>query len=187
MGNGASVSGPPAPGGDRERRRARRIVVASVVAFVLTASVLVGVLVAAAVRAREKARMSSCLSNLKSIGLLQHMYAEDHGDMLPPADAWCDDTLPYASTQLEHACPSAPQSPWGYAMNSALSGASEAEIPSPGETILAYDSTTGTKNANDLLTSLPVPGRHLDGNVYVFADAHAKWFADSEAPRTASP
>ncbi|MCP4640316.1 MAG: type II secretion system protein [bacterium] len=48
--------------------------------------ILAALLLPALARAREAARRASCSSNLKQMGLVFVMYANEHGDMLPPGD-----------------------------------------------------------------------------------------------------
>lgn len=49
-------------------------------------AILAGMLLPALARAREEARKASCKNNLKNIGLLCKMYAQDYGDMWPNGD-----------------------------------------------------------------------------------------------------
>src|SRR6056297_2550811 len=45
-------------------------------------AILAAILFPVFARAREKARQTSCLSNLKQIGLAVHMYAQDYDEKL---------------------------------------------------------------------------------------------------------
>lgn len=71
-------------------------------------------------RARAKARQTSCLSNLKQLGLAVDMYAQDHDEFLPPhndneaplpaAYDWRYDTfivrlMPYVKNEQMITCP----------------------------------------------------------------------------------
>lgn len=182
---------PPAAPARREGGMGRGIVwvVVAAIAAVLVAITLVlaAILFPVFARAREKARQASCLSNLKQLALGQMMYVQDYDLMLPPADTWCDATMVYIQNQGVYACPAAPESQWSYAMNSDLSGAILEEIADPNQTVLLYDSTAEANNANDALTSIPVPGRHSRGNNFAFADGHARWYSDSASPGSAEP
>lgn len=53
-------------------------------------------------------------------------YAEDHGNMLPPAATWMDDIQPYVLDPDLFQCPAAPEQEYGYAMNAFVD---EAELP----------------------------------------------------------
>ncbi|MBI3944826.1 MAG: DUF1559 domain-containing protein [Armatimonadetes bacterium] len=43
-------------------------------------------------RARERARSTTCLSNMKQLGLATMSYTQDYDDTLPPAYVWARDT-----------------------------------------------------------------------------------------------
>jgi prepilin-type processing-associated H-X9-DG protein len=134
-------------------------------------------------QAMDKAQMTTCASNLKQISLGIIMYAQDHNETLPDAAKWVDEVMPYVKNEaLFHDPQDAPDHPWSYAFNKALSGKKLAAIANPAETVLLFDSTLGTKNASDSGESLPHPGRHSGGNVYAFADGHVKFAQDGSAP-----
>ncbi|MEA3402422.1 MAG: DUF1559 domain-containing protein [Armatimonadota bacterium] len=66
-------------------------------------------------RAREAARKTTCLSNLKQIGLASHMYAQDYDDFFPRDDHICNpharlvaQLMPYMKNMGILYCPSAP-------------------------------------------------------------------------------
>ena len=115
---------------------------------------------------------SACLSNVKlaSLGLI--LYAADHDDRDPSRDAWMDASLPYVKTEANWHCPSVPKAAFGYAFNGALSFAKPPV--SVGTTPLIYDSANPIRNASDLFTSLPRPGRHRGKNSVAYSDGHAK-------------
>ena len=54
--------------------------------------ILAAILLPALSRAREAARRSSCQNNLKQMGIIFNMYANEADDMFPPIKIWnCDD------------------------------------------------------------------------------------------------
>ena len=117
-----------------------------------------------------------CLLRVKeqSLGLI--LYAGDADDRLPLRDMWMDATVPYVKNRDVLHCPSVPKGVYGYAFNGALSGA---KTPAkPDEVPMMYDSANPIRNASDLVTSLPSPGRHgteeRHGNTVGYADGHAK-------------
>ncbi len=126
-----------------------------------------------------KAAQMTCLSNLKQLGLALMMYTTDYDGRMPPADKWCDLTMPYVKNEEVYKCPSA-EGPWSYAMNYKLSRLNEASIASPAETISLFETMPCRKNAwDDARGALPGatlanPPRHNGWNNYAFVDGHAK-------------
>ncbi|MBM3475892.1 MAG: DUF1559 domain-containing protein [Armatimonadetes bacterium] len=84
-------------------------------------AILAAILFPVFARAREKARQTSCLSNLKQIGLALMMYDQDYDEALPPAYidydqsggysdldlSWRASILPYCKNKAMFICPSA--------------------------------------------------------------------------------
>ena len=83
-------------------------------------------------RARENARRTSCLSNLKQIGLATLQYNQDYDDYMPLtlmdsffsdgtlSSTWVDTTQPYIKSSQVYRCPSDTDSSWENAGNSAF-------------------------------------------------------------------
>jgi prepilin-type N-terminal cleavage/methylation domain-containing protein/prepilin-type processing-associated H-X9-DG protein len=76
-------------------------------------------------RAREQARKTSCLSNLKQIGLACHMYAGDHDELFPcdyyacnPHLRFVNQVMPYMKNVQILYCPSAPKTGMSYLRDS---------------------------------------------------------------------
>ncbi len=77
-------------------------------------AILAAILFPVFARAREKARQSSCLSNLKQIGLAGQMYAQDYDETFNPSDQHCDPPnyvwsqliYPYVKNDQIFICPS---------------------------------------------------------------------------------
>ena len=104
-------------------------------------AILAAILFPVFARAREKARQTSCLSNVKQIGLGVMMYAQDYDESFPPSyqwvtagsdwplRKWAPTILPYIKNNQIFVCPSDTPSadagndsvgPISYASNAAL-------------------------------------------------------------------
>ena len=124
-------------------------------------------------------KRSPCLSNVKQTALGLLNYAADADDRLPSRDAWVDATYPYTKNWSVYHCLQATGTKRGYAFDGALSRAQTTSEPS--ELPMVYDSVNPMKNASDLVTSLPRPGRHgvtKEGdkgrNTIGYLDGHAR-------------
>jgi prepilin-type N-terminal cleavage/methylation domain-containing protein/prepilin-type processing-associated H-X9-DG protein len=83
-------------------------------------AILAAILFPVFAQAREKARQTSCLSNVKQIGLGVMMYCQDYDETMPIGGYWVDavggpqesrwywDVEPYIKSRLIRACPSNP-------------------------------------------------------------------------------
>jgi len=127
-------------------------------------------------KAREKARQTSCLSNLKQLGLGLQMYVSDYESYpmmsspssFSPRQRWADYLYPYVKNPQVFLCPSAPENLanktfahdasikyGGYGFNYQYLGnsrfpwtASDAEISAPAETIAITDTNGVAYDAN---------------------------------------
>jgi prepilin-type N-terminal cleavage/methylation domain-containing protein len=61
---------------------------------------------------KEKARATTCLNNLKQWGLAMHLYAEEHGDLLPPTVAVTSNFAWYVQLPKELNLPRYDSMPW---------------------------------------------------------------------------
>jgi len=133
-------------------------------------AILAAILFPVFAKAREKARQSSCLSNLKQIGLAALSYAQDYDETFVPGFyytagnaelLWFPNLLePYVKNRQLYVCPSHKQSytylqPWGtmwysYGYNGlpdggplmgARFGQQLGQIKAPAETIAFIDAT----------------------------------------------
>ena len=92
------------------------------VAVIFALIVLAGILLPVMARSREMARRSTCLNNLKQLGLAMRQYSQDFAGAYPwrtgasdPADAWCDLGLLYPNyvSDLDcFLCPSSQDESW---------------------------------------------------------------------------
>jgi prepilin-type N-terminal cleavage/methylation domain-containing protein/prepilin-type processing-associated H-X9-DG protein len=112
-------------------------------------AILAAILFPVFARAREKARQTSCLSNMKQIGLAWHMYAQDYDERCCPAwisttgpdwGSWNDGAnwpwllQPYVKNYQVFNCPSAPAgvSNWQGQQRYSRGGCSYAQNPTLG-------------------------------------------------------
>ncbi|MFO7947975.1 MAG: DUF1559 domain-containing protein [Armatimonadota bacterium] len=126
-------------------------------------AILAAILFPVFARAREKARQSSCLSNMKQIGLSIQMYIQDYDERLPrslgyynsdnkasnPQDLyWYEATEPYIKNEQILLCPSESDHAYDtgdgsaqvylcdYAINQLIDGQRLARIEAPASVIL---------------------------------------------------
>jgi type II secretory pathway pseudopilin PulG len=114
-------------------------------------AILAAILFSVFAKAREKARQSSCLSNIKQIGLGLMMYAQDYDERLCPGVAiyaWYDLLAPYMKSTQILKCPSHSGTTYSYSAvyNNIFSdtgagppGAALGAFTSPAETLLIGD------------------------------------------------
>ena len=128
---------------------------------------------------REKAHKIVSLSNLEQLSVGIILYEKDHHEMMPDADHWADEIMPYVKDESVFRDPSAPaREEWSYAFNRTLSHVYFGKVDYPAHTVMLFESSKGAKNASDTGQSVPLPGWHLGGTDYLTADGHAQWFAD---------
>jgi prepilin-type N-terminal cleavage/methylation domain-containing protein/prepilin-type processing-associated H-X9-DG protein len=131
-------------------------------------AILAAILFPVFAKAREKARQTSCLSNVKQMGLAAMMYVQDYDELFfpryqpiavypAPANAiwWLPrpgvSSLldPYSKNTQISACPSLGTSRNGYGYNVSLIGGNIGlgQVKRPAETVLFEDDTFGSMTA----------------------------------------
>jgi prepilin-type N-terminal cleavage/methylation domain-containing protein/prepilin-type processing-associated H-X9-DG protein len=98
-----------------QRTRKRAFTLIELLVVIAIIAILAAILFPVFAQAREKARMTSCLSNMKQIGLALTMYTQDYDETFPyirfKADTtyvWRNAIRPYLKSQNVLACPSNP-------------------------------------------------------------------------------
>ena len=93
-------------------------------------AILAAILFPVFARAREQARKTSCLSNLKQIGLASHMYAQDYDELFPVDNHICNphlrllnEIMPYVKNYQIFYCPSAVKMRMSYLVDTAANRA----------------------------------------------------------------
>jgi prepilin-type N-terminal cleavage/methylation domain-containing protein/prepilin-type processing-associated H-X9-DG protein len=145
-------------------------------------SILAAILFPVFARARENARRSSCMSNLKQIGLGMMMYVQDYDEKYPltefPLGAgwvqWTAVIQPYMQSKQVFICPSGASSSFNNSMNMGSYGANQNYLPtsagtpvsmasvnSPSGSFMIFDSGQYTIGTSYLLT--PTSGAYIPG------------------------
>lgn len=168
-------------------------------------AILAAILFPVFARAREKARQTSCLSNLKQLGLAILSYTQDYDECMPLApDAgaqasswWQNSLVPYIKNEQIYVCPSDKTLSLGYGYNyrhlrtsgSTGAGISIAKIDRPSERYVMMDGRArcvycvfcwpNPENEGPYGDNWYIRPRHNDGANVNFADGHAKWLDNS--------
>ena len=174
------------------RRRGFTLIELLVVIAII--AILAAILFPVFARAREKARQTSCLSNVKQLGLGILMYAQDYDERLPldgiwlvgavypTAPFWDIRILPYVKNQQIYICPSARGNPtrtYRYNVPLGMQGAKLSAIDRPSNTVLLVDAVGGwfnNLNAWGLRSEGDIMETHSGGANFGLADGSAKWF-----------
>lgn len=139
----------------------------------LPAAAALTAIVPAAARARAQARTAACISNMKQLCLAAMMYAQDHDEQLPPAEAWAEKLTPYFRNAAILRCPSdGTAHPHSYAINRNVAQMQLARVARPAETILFYETDAPNPSPSGAGEDMPRPPRHRGGVVLGFADGH---------------
>jgi prepilin-type processing-associated H-X9-DG protein len=121
--------------------------------------------------ARWAGENASCLSNVRNIATAVAMYENENDGLLPFASNWSDATAKYMK-EPNTEC-RLKESPFSYAYNRVLSGASYASIAEPANFVVVFESDAQSANASGGQSDV-VP-RHMGAYSHVaFADGHAK-------------
>jgi prepilin-type N-terminal cleavage/methylation domain-containing protein/prepilin-type processing-associated H-X9-DG protein len=157
-------------------------------------AILAAILFPVFARAREKARQTSCLSNLKQIGLAAMMYAQDYDERMVHSfigqsgqgyTPWHEALEPYTKNDNIYECPSGTGT-ISYGANRRLLGAYDsapksANIKIPADKIMFGDADSPNRMCmlqgwyDDSTCRRQLYPRHNEGSNIAFADGHAKW------------
>jgi prepilin-type N-terminal cleavage/methylation domain-containing protein/prepilin-type processing-associated H-X9-DG protein len=137
----------------RTRRPAFTLIELLVVMALLT--ILAAILFPVFAHAREKARQTTCTSNMKQLGQVMMMYAQDHDERYAPhfypspdeRGHWANLVIPYLGQGNQPPagqlwpggimiCPSSRYSTRGYALSEELSARPQAVVTRPAEVVL---------------------------------------------------
>ncbi len=179
-------------------------------------AILAAILFPVFAKAREKARQTSCLNNVKQLGLAQLQYAQDYDERFPrlyhyPATyttpsgqlrtnsylLWYFAVYPYVNNTQMFNCPSNSYEWTGgymgqhfsYPYNSSLSGQQMARVVNVTECIVNICGRYYWSNgANNMEVSagVSVADWHNEGTNAVHVDGHAKWYRFDQVWRGSS-
>jgi len=149
-------------------------------------AILAAILFPVFAKAREKARQTSCLSNLKQLGLGAIQYAQDYDERwvryrYPNPYFWPHKLEPYLKNTQILTCPSRKTTANGYGANyHHLLGWALADVKYPSQHLAFCDNHNVLAGCpHDASYTYYTPGLnplpHNDGINVVYVDGHAKW------------
>ena len=168
-------------------------------------AILAAILFPVFARARENARRSSCISNLKQVGIAMMQYTQDNDERYMVANheddngdgvadyAWFLPLQPYIKSEQVFKCPSlgsettTPNPNTDYILNGFFAhGVSQAIFSQTAQQIMVaerkenldvFDYHSWIRDGEEQFEFVDniSRNRHFDGSNYLFVDGHAKW------------
>jgi len=134
--------------------------------------VLVAILVPVLAKARESARVTTCINNQRQIAAALLMWAQDHDEMLPPADtAWQDLEL----TPKLLICPTAGKAHGnGYVYNAFVADKPLGDASFEGNEAHIIVTADGSAADHVAMRQRDVDLRHTDKAIAAFLDGHVQ-------------
>jgi hypothetical protein len=148
-------------------------------------------------QAFQRAHTINCVNNTKQLSLAVRLYMGDNGDTFPSATNWCDAVFSNVGSQRVFWCPGETnQARSAYALNAAVAGLKEADVPS--DTVVLFESDAGWNASGgvELMITQPRHGDrwvvgYADGSVHQLTAAQLstlKWNpASTNKPATSNP
>jgi len=114
------------------------------------------------------------LTRVRSLAIGSILYSSDYDDVLPRGN-WVDATTRYVKRTEYYRTPIFDFQPnqYGYAYNVVVVGGSITVIENPAATLMYFDSNKNERNAVDVATNRPTPGRYNGENAVGYIDGHA--------------
>ncbi len=126
-------------------------------------------------QSRSKAQTAECRNNMKQLAIAMVMYANDHDEHYPRANAWREALRPYMKDESILHCP-ADHGSGGYAMNLKLSGQPMARVMNPAGTVLFYE--TNASGADAKGTGDDLAWRHNGTHNVAYVDGHVETLSE---------
>jgi len=175
--------------------KARGFTLIELLVVIAIIAILAAILFPVFAKAREKARQSSCLSNVKQIGLAFLQYVQDYDERWPimywsgttnrwePYGIyWGGEIAPYVKNTQIFLCPSKSDTVCSYIYNQGLDRRKDSDIQYPALTVTICDSTGNGWWALDGRDMVPfdsprcrIGAIHNEGANFGYCDGHAKW------------
>jgi prepilin-type N-terminal cleavage/methylation domain-containing protein/prepilin-type processing-associated H-X9-DG protein len=154
-------------------------------------AILAAILFPVFARAREKARQTTCLSNLKQLGMGAMMYSQDYDEMVltcywANSGWWTTLVTPYVKNTQIFTCPSCTISP-GYGHNHNNLGynshISLAQIAKPAETVILCDTGFVTNPSDPPSAWIQSTSTAYAGRCYTrWPNNSTYWSSDPQRP-----
>jgi prepilin-type N-terminal cleavage/methylation domain-containing protein/prepilin-type processing-associated H-X9-DG protein len=146
-------------------------------------AILAAMLLPALSQAREGARRTTCLNNLKQLGLAINMYVQDHAEGLPGLNWEAEVGIYVSDSDQISACPSEKSTTNGYAINSNACGQKMSVVSGHPSTFpLLFDRNPlsgvfqGAYGDTGFYYNI-CSNRHNNGTNFLFLDGHAAWIS----------
>jgi prepilin-type N-terminal cleavage/methylation domain-containing protein/prepilin-type processing-associated H-X9-DG protein len=183
-------------------RRGNGFTLIELLVVIAIIAILAAILFPVFARAREKARQTSCLSNVRQLGLGIRMYIDDFDEYFPSryqGGAWYNVIRPYVKNDQIFICPSddriGTDTPPTLSYGACCGGAFRPEhwertrlgmIEEPAQRIMVWESTSYINhyprcaNSGSRCDNGTVTVRHNGGVNHIYFDGHAKWLTESQ-------
>lgn len=137
---------------------------------------MLAILMPALGKVRQLSERIVCATNLSGLHSAIIVYADDHNDMYPPAESWCDVLVKdYNVSPKQLLCPGsdAEEGQSCYAININVAGKKASQVPP--DAVLLFETITPGTNPAGGAESLNADNHQGDGCNILFADGHSKF------------